>query len=324
MSKNRQKIVTIGGGTGSFTILSGLKFYDVDLSAIVSMADDGGSTGVLRDDLGVLPPGDIRQCLVALGTSSRTLRELFNYRYSQGGLGGHNFGNIFLSTLEKITGNFKTAIREAGQLLNIKGRVVPVTLDNIQLVAETADEKKIIGEHKIDESDLSCLKKIYLSPPAVINSEAKAIISRADKIIINPGNLFCSIIPNFLVRGLGKAVLNSRAKKIYVCNLMTKRGHTDDFTVIDYAKKIEKYLGGRCLDYVIYNKEIPEEVLLKRYSREGEYLVGRGDSPAGGKTKFLGFNLLSKKIYKQKEGDPLKRTLIRHDSEKLAQIIYQL
>jgi uncharacterized cofD-like protein len=324
MPGGRQKIVTIGGGTGSFTILSGLKCFDTDLSAVVSMADDGGSTGVLRDELGVLPPGDIRQCLVALSTSGQVLRELFNYRYSKGGLGGHNFGNIFLSTLEKITGNFKTAVRETGQLLNIRGRVIPVTLNNIQLVARLADGKKIIGEHKIDGSDLSNLEKIYLSPSAVINPEAKAAIASADKIIINPGNLFCSIIPNFLVRSLGRAVLSSSAKKIYVCNLMTKRGHTDNFKVGDYVKTVERFLGGECLDYVIYNKEIPEGALLKRYSREGEYLVKKGNFPTDSKINFLGFNLLSKKIYKQKEADPLRRTLIRHDSEKLAQIIYQL
>lgn len=320
----RQKIVTIGGGTGSFTILSELKKYPVEISAIVSMADDGGSTGILRDELGVLPPGDVRQCLVALSESDQTMRDFFNFRYSRGGLSGHSFGNLFLSTLEKITGSFDEAIREAAKILRIKGSVIPVTLTNTKLMAVFGNGKKIVGQHKIDNSNLISLEEMKLKPKAELNPEAVRAIRAANKIIINPGNLFCSIIPSFLVKGLSEAVKNSSAKKIYICNLMTKSGHTDDFSVADYVKIIEKYLGKGAIECVIYNKEYPETELLKKYENKGEYFVAPGALSDFPGIKFFGHDLLSEKTYKQTKGDKLKRTLIRHDSDKIAKLVYNL
>lgn len=321
MIKTKQKIVTIGGGTGSFTLLSGLKNYPVELSAIVSMADDGGSTGVLRDELGVLPLGDVRQCLVALSESSQILRELFNYRYANGGLSGHSFGNIFISTLEKISGNFDQAIKEAGKILRIRGKVILVTLKNTKLTAMLTSGKKIIGQHNIDESDLTNLKKLRLTPCAEANSEAVKAILEADKIVINPGNFYCSIIPNFLANGLAEAISKAKAKKIYVCNLMTKLGHTDNFTAVDFVKNINKYAGRDIIDYVIYNKEKPEERLIKKYSRKGEYFVESGNFK---NIKIISRKLLSHKIYKQKKGDKIRRFLIRHDSDKISEIILMI
>lgn len=326
--KKKQKIVTIGGGSGSFMVLTGLKKYPVDLSAVVNMADDGGSSGILRDELGVLPPGDVRQCLVALSKSSQVLRELFNYRYSNGGLSGHNFGNLFLSTLEKVSGGFDRAVEEAGRILNISGRVLPVTLKSTRLAAVLKNGKKIIGENKIygNSSDLINLKKLYLEPSVSVNPEIVSIIRQADKIIINPGDLYSSLIPNFLVKGLGRAIAKSKAKVIYVSNLMTKSGQTDRFTLIDYVKTIEKYLGRGAIDYVIYNKEKPDEKILKKYRRQGENLVTIGDLSELPKVKLLSYNLLSHKIYQSKKNDVLYnlRSLIRHDSNKLAKIIYNL
>lgn len=324
MAKEKQKIVTIGGGTGSFTLLSGLKNYPIELSAIVNMADDGGSTGVLRDEFGVLPPGDVRQCLVALSESSRILRELFNYRYASGGLSGHNFGNIFISTLEKISGNFNQAIKEAGEILKIKGKVLPVTLKNTKLTATLTGGKKIIGQHNIDELDLTNLKILRLAPRAEANKEAVRAIMDADKIVINPGNFYCSVIPNFLANGLAEAISKSKAKKIYACNLMTKLGHTDNFTVADFVKNINKYASRDIIDYVIYNKERPEGSLIKKYSRKGEYFVELGCVNDFKKIKFISKNLLSHKICKQKKGDKIRRTLIRHDSNKIAEIILMI
>ena len=324
MKKAKQRIVTIGGGTGSFTLLSGLKNYPVELSAIVSMADDGGSTGILRDELGVLPPGDIRQCLVALSESSKILRELFNYRYAGGGLSGHSFGNIFISTLEKISGNFNQAIKEAGKILRIKGKVIPVTLRNTKLTALLNSGKKIIGQHNIDESDLTNLKRLHLVPRAETNPEAVRKIMEADKIIINPGNFFCSVIPNFLTKGLTEAIVKSKAKKIYVCNLMTKLGHSDNFTTVDFISNINKYAGSDIVEYVIYNTESPEERLIKKYSRKGEYFVETGDIDSFKNIKFIGKELLSHKVYKQKKSDKIKRTLIRHDSAKTAEAILMI
>lgn len=324
----KQKIVTIGGGSGSFMVLSGLKKYPVDLSAIVSMADDGGSSGVLRDELGVLPPGDARQCLVALSKSSRLLRELFNYRYSNGGLSGHSFGNIFLSTLEKITGGMDSAIKEAGQILRIRGQVLPVTLKNSRLVAVLKNGKKIIGENKIYGSSLDSLvfKKLYLEPAASANPEIIPIIKQADKIVISPGDLYTSLIPNFLVKGLSEAVKKSKAKVVYVSNLMTKPGQTDGFNAVDYVKVLEKYSGKGVIDYVVYNKEKPEEKILKKYLRKGESLVAAGNFDNATNVKLLSYNLLSHKIYKAEKNDALAnfRSLIRHDSDKLAKIIYNL
>ena len=324
----RQKIVTIGGGSGSFMVLTGLKKYPVDLSAIVSMADDGGSSGVLRDELGVLPPGDVRQCLVALSKSSLILRELFNYRYSNGGLSGHSFGNIFLSTLEKVTGGLDKAIKEASHILRIKGQVLPVTLKSARLVAILKNGRKITGENKIygNLSDLINLKKLYLEPAVSVNPEIVAIIRQADKIIINPGDLYSSLIPNFLVKGLNQAIKTAKAKVIYISNLMTKQGQTDGFTLVDYVKTLEKYLGRGAIDYVIFNKEKPEDKILRKYARQGETLVAAGDLSGLPKVKLLSYNLLNHEVCQAKDGDVLKnlRSLIRHDSNKLAKIIYNL
>lgn len=324
----KQKIVTIGGGSGSFMVLSGLKKLPVELSAIVSMTDDGGSNGILRDELGVLPPSDVRQCLVALSSSSQVLREMFKYRFSQGGLNGHTFGNLFLSTLEKITGSFDKAVEEAGRILRIKGWVFPVTLKNARLVALLNSGRKIISEDKIyrNARDLVNLKRLYLKPAAALNPRLKEIIRQADKIVINPGDLYSSIIPNFLVKGMPEALRKSRAEIIFIGNLMTKPGHTDGFTLVDYAKSVEKYAGRGIIDCVIYNKEQPDKKLLKKYSRQGENPVWPGDISRLPKIKFIGYNLLSHQVYKPAEGDVLGkfRSLVRHDSDKLAKVIYDL
>lgn len=325
----KQKIVTIGGGSGSFMVLTGLKKYPVDLSAIVSMADDGGSSGVLRDELGVLPPGDVRQCLVALANSGQTLRQLFNYRYSNGGLAGHTFGNLFLSTLEKITGDLDSAIKEASRILQVSGEIYPVTLNKkVKLIAFLKNGKRIVSEDKIyrNTRDLVNLQKLYLKPAAELNPDIITVIKRADKIIINPGDLYSSIIPNFLVKGMREALSNTKAKIIYIGNLMNKPGHTDGYTLVDYIKTLESYLSRGIIDYVIYNKELPGRKLLKKYSRQGETMVLSGDFSQLPKIKFLGYNLLSHKIYQAKNNDVLAgfRSLIRHDSRKLAKIIYDI
>lgn len=320
----KQKIVTIGGGTGSFTVLSGLKYYPVELSAIVSMADDGGSTGVLRDELGVLPPGDVRQCLVALSESRRAMLELFNYRYSHGGLAGHNFGNIFLSTLEKLTGDFGKAVKEAGKILRIQGQVIPVTFADTKLIGELKSGKVIAGQYRIEKAHPSDLKKLWLAPRAKANPEALKAIRRADKIVINPGNLFLSIIPNLLVSGVTDAIRESRGQKIYVSNLMSSLGLTDNFTVMDHINELEKYLGRKTIDAVVYNTQRPTPELLRKYSREGEHLVELGNVPKNSRLKLVGDKLVARKVFKRPKGDKISRTLIRHDSDKIAKLIFAL
>ncbi len=318
-----KSIVTIGGGTGQFTLLSGFKRFPVHLSAIVSMADDGGSTGMLRDELGVLPPGDIRQCLVALSDSELVMRELFNYRFDKGKLQGHNFGNIFLSALEKITGSFEEAVRVSGMVLSTRGEVIPVTTDNISLVYGTDDVVR--GENAINESRITDGSALRLEPAAYANPKAVAAVEKADCIVIGPGNIYCSILPNLLARGMSEAISRSRATVVYNCNLMTKAGHTDGFSVNDFVREVERHIGSGRVDFVTYNSAAPDRELLDRYAAEGEYPVSL---PASTEARISGARqlaapLISSRFYCQKSGDPIRRTLIRHDPDALATLIVQ-
>lgn len=302
-----KRAVVIGGGTGTFNVLSGLKNFPVFLSAVVSMADDGGSTGILRDQYGVLPPGDIRRALVALSRSDKILRQLFVYRFRGGDLSGHSFGNIFLSTLEKITGDFSSAVEEASKLLNIRGTVLPVTLGNTRLYAKLADGKIIEGEANIDIPSTKTrakIKKVWLKPSAEINPHAKEAILEADLIVIGPGDLYTSLIPNLLVRGVPEAIRKSKAKKVFVSNLMTKFGETQGFGAEDFVKEIEKYLGRGVLDATLFNNKKPSAKLLKKYRREQAEFVEPPKLRNTKKPKYIITELL----------DP--GPLIRHDSRR--------
>lgn len=322
-----KKIVTIGGGTGRFAVLLGLKRYPVEISAIVTMFDDGGSTGRLRDELGVLPPGDVRQCLVALGESGTLMRKLFMHRYENGGLGGHNFGNIFISTLEKITGSIDKALEVAGKILNIKGRVIPVTLSKAQLVAELKNGKVIEGEDALGDYQLVSrfgIKKIFLKPKAKAHPKALEAIADADVIVVGPGDLYTSLIPNFLVDGIKEAFLESKAKKVYIANLMNKHGHADDFSVADYVRTFEEVIGKqKAFDTIIYNTKKPASSLLKKYADEGEP-VSADVSALEGAYELIGADLIADGLAKVAKGDVLHRSLIRHSPEKLAKILANL
>lgn len=319
------KIVVIGGGTGSFVALYGLKKYPVSLSAIVTMMDSGGSSGRLRDELGVLPPGDIRQCLVALSSSSKLLRDLFNYRFARGDLKGHNFGNIFLSTLEKTTGDFEKAILEVGKILRIQGHVIPVTFKRADLCALLADGTKIIGQTHVDvvESKIkrSPIKKVYLKPSVAANPRAIEAILQANLILIGPGDLYTSIIPNLLVKGIPKALASSKAKKIYVLNLMTKYGQTTDYTAKKHIEILERYLGGKVLDLILVNKKKPTRQALKWYEKFEETPVvdDLDDSIPVSRT-----NLIRDVMIEKNKNDILRRSIIRHNSQKLAKAVVKL
>jgi uncharacterized cofD-like protein len=321
-----KRVVVIGGGTGTYTVLSALKAYDLDLTAIVTMADDGGSTGILRDEFGVLPPGDLRQCLVALSDAPEIMRKLFSHRFDRGGMKGHSFGNIFLSTLERITGNLDRAIDVVGEVLNIRGRVVPVTLDNVSLVATLRNGKKIHGEAALADYQLVSrfgIKDITLAPLAKANPKALRAIKEADVIIVGPGNLYCSLIPNFLVKGVSDALIKSKAQKVYVVNLMNKYGHTDDFRVADYVDAAEKIIGAKVFGTVLYNTEKPDPQSMKKYADEGLPVTFMKDHRLK-ERKVLGADLLSGATYRQKKGDLLRRTFIRHDIKKLGRSITEL
>lgn len=312
-----KNVVTIGGGTGTYVVLTALKNFDFNLSAVVSMCDDGGSTGQLRDDYGVLPPGDIRRSLVALSAASRSLRRLFDFRFKDGALDGHNFGNLFLTALEKSEGSFRQAVLTASQLLNVKGRVIPVTLSNIRLHAELEDGQVISGETNIDipkHNPKLKIKKVFIKPAGYPNRHALEAIKNADLIVIGPGDLYTSLVPNFLVRGVVKAIQNSRARKILICNLMTKNGETNGYSVIDFLETIDGYLGKDIINYVLVNSKKPGYVRLKRYAEENcEVVVLPKDYKEKlNKTVILKADILS------------KSGLIRHDPKKLARQILNL
>ena len=317
-----KKVVTIGGGTGTFTVLSGLKKYPLELTAIISMADDGGSTGRLRDEFGVLPPGDLRQGLVALSGAGPVMRKLFNHRYERGGLEGHSFGNLFISTLERVTGSLDKALDVAGSILNIRGRVVPVTLTKIKLITELKNGKMLEGEDMLGNYQLVSrfgIKRIYLKPKAKPNPKALAAIKEADIIVIGPGDLYTTMIPNLLV--VGKAIAKSRAKKIYVASLMNKHGHTDNFSVFDYIQTLEHVIGKKkVFDVVIYNTKKPARSLVKKYSDEGEPVL-LGQAQRKKPFKLIGATLLADGIAKKSKSDRALHSLIRHDPDKLARAI---
>jgi uncharacterized cofD-like protein len=327
--KNKN-VVTIGGGTGSFTLLTGLKKYPINISAIVSMADDGGSTGVLRDELGVLPPGDVRQCLVALSDSSDMLRELMKYRFEEGGLKGHNFGNLFLSALEKINKSFSKGVEEAARILNVKGEVIPVTDKDTKLYMKLQNGKILKGEEQINHSaDIQRIgiKKSYLEPEAKANKKAVQKILEADLIIIGPGNHYCSIVPNFLVKGIPEAIRKSKAKVVYNCNLVNKPKHTENFTLDDYVDSINNYIRAKRIDFVTFNTKKPNPKLIEKYASHRELLVNFNENEREQRNyRIIRAGILSDKKPKFSISDVLatQRSFIRHDNEKLAKILIMI
>lgn len=315
-----KNIVIIGGGTGTFTLLSGLRKYPSNNTVIVSSADDGGSTGVLRKELGVMPPGDIRQCLVGLSYTQNEMKELFNFRFSSGSLKGHSVGNIILAALEKIAGT-EEGINLAAKMLNVRGHVLPVSLMPTTLSATLENGKKIVGEHNIDEgkgirNQEVGIREMYLSPNGPANPKALQAIKDADAIIFGPGDLFTSTIPNLLVKGIKEAVNKSSAKKVLITNIMTKFGQTDGFKVSGFVKTLEKYLGGK-LDVVIANSKKPDAKALAAYKKEKAVFV---ETDVKAKTA----DLLFKGTFKKTPGDKLNRSMLRHDSDKLAKLIWEL
>lgn len=310
-----KKIVVIGGGAGVFVVLTGLKEYPVDISAIVTMMDSGGSTGRLRDQYGVLPPGDLRQCLVALSEAPELWRKLFVYRFASGDLKGHNFGNIFLTVLEKITDNYQEVVDMATYILQIKGRVIPVTFDRVNLCVEYKDGEIIRTERLIDTAfhKLSPIKKAFLQPKATVNKSVIDAIDSADLIIIGPGDLYTSLIPNLIVDKVKEALKKSRARIFNVMNLMTKRGQTTDYKTSDHISDLEKYLG-RKIDLVFINsRQIPKK-MMSFYKKYSEYPV---EDDLKSRKKKVVTDLLDDEIFVQPKSDKVARSLLRHDSKKL-------
>lgn len=323
----RKKIVTIGGGSGSFVILSGLREFDFDISAIVSMADDGGSTGRLRDELGVLPPGDVRQCLVALSAQPQIWRDLFNYRFESGDLKGHAVGNLFLSGLEKMKGDFSKGLDVAMKALDVRGTVIPVTKSSVNLHLKLNSRKIIVGEGEINDSDdieTVGLKKIFLEPKAKANERAVKAILQADVVIIGPGNHYCSIIPNLLVDGIPKALQETKAKVVYVANLVNKKGHTESFDLDDYIDSINTFIGKERIDFVIFNVQKITDELKEKYEKRGESIIrfNKTHREEDRRHKIVTACLLGKEEeYDKSDKISQVRALIRHDHKKLAKVV---
>ncbi len=326
MSKQRRvshldgpNIVAIGGGTGLSTMLRGLKKYTKNLTAIVTMADDGGGSGKLREDLGMPPPGDIRHCLQALANAEPLMEELINYRFTEGTLAGQSFGNLFLAALNGISGSFEEAVSRMSQVLAITGRVLPVTSDNVQLVAEFENGTQVVGESKISDFKKAqdCrISQVRLIPEhARVNQEALDAIAKADLILLGPGSLYTSVIPNLLVEGIADAVAASPALRTYICNVMTQDGETEGYTASDHLRALLTHSGHRLVDFCLVNSAPIPAALLPYYAREGAEPI-QVDREA---IEALGVELEERPV-----ADLHQQRLARHDPDQLARAVLQL
>lgn len=324
------KVTVLGGGTGSFVVLSGLKHIpNISLTAIVPATDSGGSTGRLRDEFGLLPVGDVRQCLVALAADTQDellLRDLFSYRFAKGtGLIGHSFGNLFLTALSDMLGSELAAIQAAKQLLKIKGDVLPVSDQQLNLIAEYADGTSQHGEHHIDEPTAEHNSKLHIDHLSVqpsINTYpavTEAIVD-ADLILLSPGDLYTSLLANVVVPGVADALQQTPAQLVYVVNLMTKHGQTYRFNALDHVLEVEKYVG-RKLDHILVNNTFLSEDLLNRYAAEHDFPV---EDNLGNDPRVIRADLLDSEEIVTVTGDVLKRSLIRHSGDKIAAVVNSL
>ncbi|MEM9803894.1 MAG: gluconeogenesis factor YvcK family protein [Cyanobacteria bacterium P01_D01_bin.56] len=307
------RIVVVGGGTGLSTMLRGLKRYSANITAIVTVADDGGSSGRLRREMGGLPPGDIRNCLAALADQEKLVTELFQYRFSSGsGLSGHSFGNLFLAAMNEVTGDWEKAIAASSQVLAVRGEVLPSTLSDVKLWAELDDGRRIEGESNITKArgriiNIGCTPA---APPAL--PRALAAIKEADYIIMGPGSLYTSIVPNLLVPEIADAISSTQVPRIYVCNIMTEPGETDDYSVSEHIRAIDKACGQRLFDAVLVQKRAPSPLALERYRKEGaaRVLFDRDAVIASGRRIVIA-NVMNE----SPEG------IIRHDPPRLAKVL---
>jgi uncharacterized cofD-like protein len=313
------RVVAVGGGTGLPIVLEGLKAFSRELAAVVTVTDNGRSSGRLRSDLGVLPPGDIRNCLVALSGSERLLHSLFQYRFDSGSLEGMSFGNLFIAALAKVTGSFEQAIREVGRVLAIEGRVLPATLGDTHLCAELADGTIVHDEVDVRRPGKPPLRRLFLRDDAVeAFDEAVEAIESADLIVLGPGSLYTSVIANLLVPGIARAIRRSPARRVYVCNVMTQPGQTDGYSASDHVRAVLDYLDG-ALDAVLVNTARPPDDALDRYAGQGAQLV-RTDRPL----YELGPEIIEADLVENGSHRPVpweKQDLLRHNPQKIASVL---
>lgn len=309
-----RRIVVVGGGTGLSTMLRGLKAHTSNLTAVVTVFDDGGSSGVLRRELGVLPPGDIRDCLVALAESEPLMTHLFEYRFRGGALDGHAFGNLFIASLVGVTGDLETAVKETSKVLNIRGRVLPSAVEDVVLVAEFADGTVVEGESQIPRARKR-IHAVRLKPAAVAPlPEVLQAIVEADLIVLGPGSLYTSVIPNLLVRGVADAIRSSRALCLYACNVMTQPGETDGFTASDHVRALLAQVGPGLFSHVLVNTQSPRNrAVLARYEAEGAVPV----EPDLDRIRQMGVMPIGQDLISEED-------VVRHDPARLADAIMRL
>ena len=311
------KIVVIGGGTGLSTMLRGLKYYTSNITAIVTVGDDGGGSGKLREDLGMLPPGDIRNCILALADTEPIMKELLQYRFTDGNLKNQSFGNLFLAAMDGISDNFEDAVQKMSSVLAVTGKVIPVTLDDMQLKAILKNGNIVKGESQIPKEAIkqkSPIERLVLEPEdAVPLKEALDAIKEADAIVMGPGSLYTSVIPNLLVNKISSAVRKSKAYKVYISNIMTHPGETDGFTASDHLKTIQKYGGKDIVECVIANCGAISDELKEKYDKEGAKLVELDEE----NIKSQGVDLIVGNLIKMESG------FIKHDADYLAQILVE-
>ncbi len=323
------KVVCIGGGTGTFVALKGLKLHPCWLSGIVTMSDSGGSNKRLRDEFGLLPTSDIRQCFVALADENGgrgLMRQLFMYRFDKGtGISGMTFGNLFMAALTDILGSQREAIQQTGKVLKIRGTVLPVSYSDTNLMAQYEDGSVVTEEHFIDEpvhDGKMKIVRVWLKPEAHVNPDAVKAIMEADMIVVGPGDLYTSVIPNLLVKGISEAIRTSKAKKVYVMNLMTKWGQTYNFKASDHLAPLESYIK-KPFDYVVVNTAPLSKIALALYAKNFEYPV-EDDLPNGAGYTIIRGDVAGAQMVHKAKTDELVRSLIRHDSEKLAATLMKL
>ncbi|NLA58866.1 MAG: YvcK family protein [Firmicutes bacterium] len=307
-------VVVIGGGTGLSTMLRGLKLKTGRITAIVTVADDGGSSGRIRSELGIPPPGDIRNTLVALANTEPLMEQLFQYRFNWGeGLEGHSFGNLFIAAMTDITGDFEEAIRTSSQVLAVRGEVLPSTLSSVTLRAEYDDGSTTTGESLIPQPGKR-IRRVFLEPEHCKPlEEAITAINNADAIVLGPGSLYTSVLPNLLVPEIREAIRKSTAPKIYICNVMTQPGETDGYKASNHVEALLNHVGPGLIDYVIVNTAAVPEHLLERYRREGAVPV----EPDVAEVAALGVTPITAEVISM-------TNLVRHDPEKLAEVIYRI
>ena len=300
------RIVAIGGGTGLSSLLRGLKTYTSNLSAIVTVADDGGSSGRLRDEYRILPPGDFRQCLIALADAEPLMKQLFDHRFKEGSLDGHSFGNLFIMAMADVTGNFEHALRESGKVLAVKGTIIPSTLQDVTLVA-SINGHTVEGESKIPKQNAP-ISQVFLKPDgALLNPEAAQAILNAELVVIGPGSLYTSILPNLLVEGMVEAIKASPALKIYICNLASQPGETDGYDVDDYLRVIQEHVGSSIFDFVIVNSNNSHTPT----GGQSQVIFRPEDSLRHPDIRFIGTNVVNVRIPSHHDSDKLARSIMR-------------